>query len=177
MFTLGEKTVNRSKKEQGVHGQTKQWRSHITPLNGIIEVQILEFSSMGLCGCNLKEKLEGSNGTYKGTIWRQIRISRSDDRQKQTKDFSNRWNWKIRGNILCSKRTWRSKRACFICEWDAYHQDLDSIDKAKHLQGAWIWKTFRYCYHLLLEGDLTSNVNVSLLLPIKTSRYRLCSEV
>ena len=92
MFTLGEKTVNRSKKEQGVHGQTKQWRSHITPLNGIIEVQILEFSSMGLCGCNLKEKLEGSNGTYKGTIWRQIRISRSEDRQKQTKDLSNRWN-------------------------------------------------------------------------------------
>ena len=92
MFTLGEKTVNRSKKELGVHGQTKQWRSHITPLNGIIEVQILEFSSMGLCGCNLKERLEGSNGTYKGTIVRQIRISRSDDRQKQTKDLSNRWN-------------------------------------------------------------------------------------
>ena len=157
-------------------GQTKLWRSHITPLNGIIEVQILEFTSRGLHGCNLKEKWECSNGTKKGTIWQQIRISRSDDRQNRRK-ISRIVEMKIRGNILCSKRTWRSKRACFICEWDAYHQDLDSIDKAKHLQGAWIWKTFRYCYHLLLEGDLTSNVNVSLLLPIKTSRYRLCSEV
>ena len=152
-------------------GQTKLWRSHITPLNGIIEVQILEFTSRGLHGCNLKEKLEGSNGTKKATFWHQIRISRSDDRQNRQK-ISRIVEMRIRGNILCSKRT------CGLhCEWDAYHQDLDSIDKTKHLQGAWIWKTFCYCYHLLLEGDLTSNVNVSLLLPIKTSRYRLWSEV
>ena len=36
--------------------------------NGIIEVQILEVTSMGLCGCNVKEQLESLNGTNKGTI-------------------------------------------------------------------------------------------------------------
>ena len=84
-------------------GQTKLWRSHITPLNGIIEVQILEFTSRGLHGCNLKEKLECSNGTKKATFWHQIRISRSDDRQKKTKDFSNRWNEDQRKYSLLKK--------------------------------------------------------------------------
>ena len=131
VFTLGEKTVNRSKKEQGVHGQTKQWRSHITPLNGIIEVQILEFSSMGLCGCHLKEKLEVSNGTYKGTIWRQIRISRSDDRQKQAKDSSNRWNEYQRKYSLFKKNlaacivngTHTIKTWTVLMKWNTYKED------------------------------------------------------
>ena len=51
-----------------------------TKNNGTIEVQILEVTSMGLCGCNLKEKLEGSNGIRKGTISHQIRISRGGGR-------------------------------------------------------------------------------------------------
>ena len=37
---------------------------------------------MGLCGCNLKEKLECSNGIHDGKNWHQIRISRSVERQK-----------------------------------------------------------------------------------------------
>ena len=51
--------------------------------NGTIEVQILDVTSVGfICGCNLREKLEGSNGIRKGTISHQIRISRGGDRQK-----------------------------------------------------------------------------------------------
>ena len=62
-----------------VHGRIRQWRSFISPLNGMIKVQFLEVTSSGLFGCNLKGC---SNGTHKGTIWHQIRISRSGDRQK-----------------------------------------------------------------------------------------------
>ena len=58
---------------------------------------------MGLCGCNLKEKFVCSNGIPKGTIWHWIRISRSGDKQKICRIVE----MKIRGNILCSKRTWR----------------------------------------------------------------------
>ena len=72
MFALGEKTVNQRKHEiictHAVDGQTRQCSSFVTSLNGIIEVQILEFTSRGLHGCNLKEKLEGSNGTKKATF-------------------------------------------------------------------------------------------------------------
>ena len=83
-------------------GWTRQWSSFVTSLNGIIEVQILEVTSMGLCGCNLKEQMEHSNSTHKGAIWHQICISRSGDRQKSC------WivEMKIRGKILCSKITW-----------------------------------------------------------------------
>ena len=53
---------------------------YTTKNNGTIEVQILEVTSLGLCGCNLKENLEGSNGIHKGTISHQIRISRGGSR-------------------------------------------------------------------------------------------------
>ena len=41
-----------------------------TPLNGKIEVtvEILEVTSMGLCGCNLIERVESSNSIHKETI-------------------------------------------------------------------------------------------------------------
>ena len=77
MFLLGEKTVNQRKNEiiciHVVHGWTGLERAvkvlyHPTKINGIIEVKILEVTSMGLCGCNLKEKLECANGIYKGKI-------------------------------------------------------------------------------------------------------------
>ena len=48
-----------------------------------------------LYGCNLI-KSECSNGFQKGTIWHQIRISRSGDRQKICRIVE----MKIRGNIL-----------------------------------------------------------------------------
>ena len=58
---------------------------------------------MGLSTCNLKEELGCSNGFHKGTISHQIRISRSGDRQNICRIVE----MKIRGNILCSKRTSR----------------------------------------------------------------------
>ena len=90
VVTLGEKAVNQRKHENiythVVHGWTRRWRFFITPLNCKIELEIFEVTSMGLCSCNLIEKLECSNSIHKGTIWHQIRISGRGDRQK---DLSN----------------------------------------------------------------------------------------
>ena len=92
---------------------------------------------MWLCGCNLKEKLECSNGIHDGKNWHQIlHISRTGKRQKICQIVP----MKIRGNILCSREL-----GGLVCRWNAYHQHLDRIDEMKHLPGAWIWKTFRYC--------------------------------
>ena len=86
---------------------------------------------MGLCGCNLKEKLESSNGIHDGKNWHKIRISRSGERQKICQIVA----MKIRGNILCS-----GELGGLCCRWNVYHQNLDMIDEMKHLPGAWIWK-------------------------------------
>ena len=91
---------------------------------------------MGLCGCNLKEKLECSNGIHDGKNWHQIRISRSGERQKICRIVA----MKIRGNILCS-----GELGGLCCRWNVCHQNLDMIDELKHLPGAWIKKTFHYC--------------------------------
>ena len=95
----------------------------------------LQSGLMGLCGCNRKEKLECSNGIHDGKNWHQIRISRSDERQKICPIVA----MKIVGNILCSGET-----GGWCCRWNAYHQNLDRIDEMKYLPGAWIWKTFHY---------------------------------
>ena len=86
---------------------------------------------MGLCGCNLKEKLQCSNGIHDGKNRHQIRISRSGERQKICRIVA----MKIRGNILCS-----GELGGLCCRWNVYHQNLDMIDEMKHLPGAWIWK-------------------------------------
>ena len=86
---------------------------------------------MGLCDCNLKEKLECSNGIHDGKNWHQIRISRSGERQKICRIVA----MKIRGNILCS-----GELGGLCCRWNECHQNLDMIDEIKHLPGAWIWK-------------------------------------
>ena len=86
---------------------------------------------MGLCGCNLKEKLECSNGIHDGKNWHRIRINRSGERQKICRIVA----MKIRGNILCS-----GELGGLCCRWNVYHQNLDMIDEMKHLPGAWIWK-------------------------------------
>ena len=172
------------------------WRSFISPLNGIIKVQFLEVTSLGLCGCNLKEC---SNGTRKGTIWHQIRISRSGDRQKMF------WivEVKIRGKINYMKEDHHSyicKFAVVIPVQRSTNNDCSILCSLKKLaacivdgthtvktwtglmkwntfhRGEWIWKTFRYCYYLL-GSILMSDDNVSLLQPIKTCRYSLCSKV
>ena len=137
------------------HSLTK--RNKTLWFNCIIEV--LEVTSMGLCGCNLKEKFECSNGIHKGTIWHQTCISRSSDRQKII--LSNRWNEDSRKYSLFKKKLAAG------CRWNAYRQNLDRIDEMKHLPGVWIWKTFRYCYSLF-GGDLRCHFYVSLLHPIKT---------
>ena len=90
----------------------------------------LQSGLMGLCGRNLKEKLEWSNGTHDGKNWHQIRISGSGERQKTCRIVT----MKIRGNILCSREL-----GGLCCRWNAYHQSLDMIDEMKHLPGAWIW--------------------------------------
>ena len=86
---------------------------------------------MGLCGCDLKEKLECSNGIYDGKNWHRIRINRSGERQKICRIVG----MKIRGNILCS-----GELGGLCCRWNVYNQNLDMIDEMKHLPGAWIWK-------------------------------------
>ena len=88
---------------------------------------------MGLCGCNLKEKLECSNGIHDGKNWHQIRISRSGERQKICRIVA----MKIRGNILCS-----GELGGLCCRWNVFDQNLDMIDEMKDLPGAWIWKMF-----------------------------------
>ena len=91
---------------------------------------------MGLCGCNLKEKLECSNGIHDGKNWHQIlRISRTGKRQKICQIVP----MKIRGNILCS-----GELGGLCCRWNVYHQNLDMIDEMKHLPGAWIWKNINF---------------------------------
>ena len=68
MFALGERPVNHRKHEI-VCKTFSTIKGLITPLNGIIEDQILEVTkSVGLGGCNLKEKLDCSNDIHKGTI-------------------------------------------------------------------------------------------------------------
>jgi len=158
---------------------------------------------MGLCGCNLKEC---SNGTHKGTIWHQICIRRSGDRQKICRIFEVKirgkinitiWrkiitviyaniavakviplqcatnNNKFYCSILCSLKklaarivdgTHTIKSWTGLMKWNTFHRQ------------EWIWKTFCYCYYLL-ESNLMCDDNVSLLQPIKTSWYSLCSEV
>ena len=49
------------------------------------------------------QKIPIGSKSYKGTIWHQIRISRSGGRQKICQIVE----MKIRGNIICSKRTSR----------------------------------------------------------------------
>ena len=90
---------------------------------------------MGLCGCNLKEKLECSNGIHDGKNWHRIRINRSGERQKICRIVA----MKIRGNILCS-----GELGGLCCRWNVYHQNLDMIDEMKHLPGAWIWKNINF---------------------------------
>ena len=91
----------------------------------------LQSGLMGLCGCNLKEKLECSNGIHNGKSWHQIRISRSGKRQTICRIIA----MKIRGNILCS-----GELGSLCCRWNVYHQNLDMVDEMKHLPGVWIWK-------------------------------------
>ena len=63
------------------------------------------------------------------------------------------------------------------CRWNAHHQDLDRIDEMKHLPLRGLnLKNPRYCC-CLLEGDLMSDFDFSLLQPTKMSQYCLCSEV
>ena len=59
----GEKTVNQWYMENVV-----KILRYITPLAQLytIEVQVSEVTLIGLCGCNLKEKLECSNGIHDG---------------------------------------------------------------------------------------------------------------
>ena len=97
----------------------------------------LQSGLMGLCGCNLKEKLQCSNGIHVGKNWHQIRISRSGERQKICRIVA----MKIRGNILCS-----GKLDGLCCWWNAYHQNLDMIDEMKHLP--WAWKPFTIVFIL-----------------------------
>ena len=114
----------------------------------------LQSGLMGLCGRNLKEKLECSNGIHDGKNWHQIRISRSGERQKICRIVA----MKIRGNILCS-----GELGGLCCRWNVYHQNLDMIDEMKHLPGAWIWKNISLLYYSPFGGNLRSVVYVSLL--------------
>ena len=77
MFSLGKKTVNQRKNEIICTHVVDEWTGpdkavkvlyYPTKIYRITEVDILEVTSMRLCGCNLKEKLECSNGIYKAKI-------------------------------------------------------------------------------------------------------------
>ena len=118
---------------------------------------------MGLCGRNLKEKLECSNGIHDGKNWHQIRISRSGERRIET---SRIVAIKIRGNILCSREL-----GGLCCWWNVYHQNLDMIDEMKHLPEAWIWKNISLLYYSPFGSDLRCVVYVSLLLACENIRF------
>ena len=117
-----------------VHGQRSEdltlhhWA--LKPLNCIQSKfrsrRSLQSGLMGLCGCNLKEKLECSNGIHDGKNWHRIRISRSGERQKICRIVA----MKIRGNILCS-----GELGGLCCRWKAYHQNLDT--------GLMKWNTYQ----------------------------------
>ena len=122
-----------------VHGERSEdltlHHDLLKPLN-CMQLKFMSWRSlqsvlMGLCGCNLKEKLEWSNGIYDGKNWHQILISRSGERHKVCRIVA----MKIRGDILCS-----GELGGLCCRWNAYHQNLDMIDEMKHLPGAWTWK-------------------------------------
>ena len=163
MFALRKKTVNQRKHEivckhvvNGCEGlildQTTKWYNW---------VQILEVTSIVLCGCNLKDNLEYSNGIQKGTIWHQ---NTHEQKLQQAIDLSNRWNE--------GQRKYSQKELGGLhCRWNAY--------PVKTWTGLMKWNTrsINLKNLSLLLGDLVSDVYGSLLQPIKTSRYSLCSEV
>ena len=128
----------------------------------------LQSGLMGLCGCNLKEKLEWSNSIHDGKNWYQIHISRSGERQKICRIVAI----KIRGNVLCS-----GELGGLCCRWNAYHQNLDMIDEMKHLPGAWIWKNVSLCIIRHSEGTWGLLFTSHYCSRKCVGTYSLCSEV
>ena len=145
-----------------VHGQRSEdltlHHDLLKPLN-CIQLKFRSWRSlqsvlMGLCGCNLKEKLECSNGIHDGKNWHQIRISRSGERQKICWIVA----MKIRGNIPFAQEnlaacvadgTYTIKTWTWLMKWISY-------------QGHEFEKTFHYCwYYSPFGGDLRSVVYVS----------------
>ena len=130
----------------------------------------LQSGLMALCGCNLKEKLECSNGIHDGKNWHRIRINRSAERQKICRNVA----MKIRGNILCS-----GQLGGLCCRWNVYHQNLDMIDENNETltRGMNLKKIFHYSiirrseatWGLLFMSHYCSRKHAC--------RYSLCSEV
>ena len=85
--------------------------------------RLLQSGLMGLCGCNLKEKLECSNGIHDGRI--DIRYALPE--VARDKRFAERSE-----EIFFAQEN--SGGLC--CRWNEYHQNLDMIDEMKHLPGA-----------------------------------------
>ena len=162
---------------------------------------------MGLSACNLKEELGCSNGFHKGTISHQIRISRSGDRQNICRIVEIKIRGNILCSKWTSRLALSMERIPSKPGQDWWNETLTRGMNLKNLSllllvvftlrhrrhaGGWytndrslagfvcppafVHFTMKTTYYLL-KGDLTSDVNVSLLQPIKTSRYSLCSEV
>ena len=113
-----------------------------------------------------EKKLECSNGIRKGTIWHEISISRSGDRQKICQIVE----MKIKGNIF--------KKNLAACVVDGTHtiKTWTGLMKWNTYQGHEFEKPFA-SFMFLKATSVASDVYLSLLQPMKTSRYSLCSEV
>ena len=91
---------------------------------------------MGLCGCNLKENLECSNGIHDGKNWHQIRINRSGRRQR----FVESLQWRSEEIFFAQENlaacvvdgTYTIKTWTWLMKWNTY-------------QGHEFEKTFHYC--------------------------------
>ena len=118
---------------------------------------------MGLCGHNLKEKLECSNSIHEGKNWHQIRISRSGKRKRFVKLLQ-----------------WRSEEIFFAQE-NLAACVVDGMDTIKTWTGLMKWNTYQghefekpglSLLYYSFGGDLRSAVYV-LLLQQKMSPYSL----
>ena len=97
---------------------TTEWYDRSSDPGG--HFNLVQWDYVLLCGCSLKEKLDCSNGIHKGTIWHQVCISRSGDRQNTCRIVE----MKIREIFFAQK-----ERDGLHCRWRAYHQSLDRIDE------------------------------------------------
>ena len=146
-----------------VHGQRSEdlILHHLKPLN-CIQSKFRSWRSLqsgliivGLCGCNLKEKLEWSNSIHDGKNWHQIRISRSGERQKICQIIA----MKSRGHILCS-----GELGGLCCQWNPYHQNLDET----LTRGMNVKKRFTIVLFAVWRGSLSCQVRHSLDLSFST---------
>ena len=153
--------VDKCSRKHEVVCWTRQWKSYITPLNGIIEVEILGVTLIWF------------NGTVQTVFIKQrFDVKYALAEAASDKRFVESLKWRSEKYSLLKKNL----AACIVDGTRIIKAWTGLLKCNTYHAGARIWKTFHCCYYLL-KGHLTSDVFVSLLQPMKTSRYSLCSKV